>query len=39
VRHHHAVHEGGWTMTPVEGASPHASGYWELTPPPRPPQP
>jgi hypothetical protein len=35
VRHHHAVHEGGWTITRAAGIPPGATGYWELTPPER----
>jgi hypothetical protein len=34
VRHHHAVHEGGWLITPVDGADPMAPGYWRFDPPP-----
>jgi hypothetical protein len=33
VRHHHAVHEGGWTLTPTPGVSPRATGCWTFTPP------
>ena len=33
VRHHHAVHEGGWTITPTDGIDPHATGCWTFTPP------
>ncbi len=33
VRHHHAVHEGGWTVTPVDEADPLSHGYWQFTPP------
>jgi hypothetical protein len=32
-QHHHAVHEGGWTVTPVDGADPLTHGYWQFTPP------
>jgi hypothetical protein len=35
VLHHHAVHEGGWTITPVDGAGTHETGYWTFTPPER----
>ena len=39
VRHHHAVYEGGWLMTPVDGADPLAPGYWRFDPPHPRPQP
>lgn len=42
VAHHHAVHEGGWTMRLAAGSSGHERGCWEFTPPPtrrRPPRP
>jgi hypothetical protein len=39
VRHHHAVHEGRWRITPTAGSSPHESGHWTLHPPPPPPRP
>jgi hypothetical protein len=35
VRHHHAVHEGGWRMSRAAGVSAHGSGCWEFDPPPR----
>jgi hypothetical protein len=34
VAHHHAVHEGGWTMALRHGATEHETGSWEFTPPP-----
>jgi hypothetical protein len=34
VGHHHAVHEGGWTMALRAGMTGHESGCWEFTPPP-----
>jgi hypothetical protein len=37
VKHHHAVHEGGWTMARTPGAHPHETGCWTASPPsPRP---
>ena len=33
VRHHHAVHEGGWSVTPHSELSAHTSGCWIFTPP------
>lgn len=33
VRHHHAVHEGGWTITATPGTHPHQHGCWSLAPP------
>jgi hypothetical protein len=33
VRHHHAVHEGGWTMARTAGVSAHTTGCWTFTPP------
>jgi hypothetical protein len=33
VKHHHAVHEGGWTITPTPGIDPHTTGCWTFTPP------
>jgi hypothetical protein len=33
VKHHHAVHEGGWTITPTDGVDPHTTGCWTFTPP------
>ena len=35
VRHHHAVHEGGWTITRAAGVPPGGSGAWDFTPPER----
>jgi hypothetical protein len=35
VRHHHAVHEGGWTITRATGVPPGGSRAWEFTPPER----
>jgi hypothetical protein len=35
VRHHHAVHEGGWTITRATGIPPGATGCWQFTPPER----
>ncbi|MDA8434987.1 MAG: HNH endonuclease signature motif containing protein, partial [Actinomycetales bacterium] len=32
-KHHHAVHEGGWTITPTDGIDPHTTGCWTFTPP------
>jgi hypothetical protein len=32
-RHHHVVHEAGWTLSPNPGADPAASGYWAFAPP------
>ena len=32
--HHHALHEGGWTMALKSGWSGHESGCWDFTPPP-----
>jgi hypothetical protein len=34
IAHHHAVHEGGWTMQLTHGATGHETGCWEFTPPP-----
>ncbi len=34
VAHHHAVHEGGWTMSLRRGANGHEQGCWTFTPPP-----
>jgi hypothetical protein len=39
VRHHHAVHEGRWRITPTPGSSPHQTGHWTLHPPPPPHRP
>ena len=33
IRHHHAVHEGGWTITSTDGVDPHTTGCWTFTPP------
>ena len=33
VRHHHAVHEGGWTITRTDGVDPHTTGCWTFAPP------
>ena len=33
VAHHHAVHEGGWTMRLRPGATGHEHDCWEFTPP------
>jgi hypothetical protein len=33
VRHHHAVHESGWTLSRAAGIPPGATGCWEFTPP------
>jgi hypothetical protein len=35
-RHHHAVHEGGWTISPAPGGGPHTTSCWQFAPPPRP---
>ncbi len=36
-RHHHVVHEAGWTITPAGGGDPATTGYWAFDPPrPRP---
>jgi len=35
VRHHHAVHEGGWSITRATGIPPGGTGAWEFTPPAR----
>jgi len=37
-RHHHAVHEGGWSIS-TTGTDPRRSGYWTFSPPPRPRRP
>jgi hypothetical protein len=39
IRHHHAVHEGGWTITRTAGIPPGGTGCWEFTPPARPRRP
>jgi hypothetical protein len=39
VRHHHAVHEGGWTITRAAGIPPGGTGCWAFTPPARQPRP
>jgi hypothetical protein len=36
-RHHHVVHEGGWTITPRAGMVETQPGYWEFLPPAPPP--
>lgn len=36
VRHHHAVHEGGWTLRRRHGVPATTSGAWAFDPPPRP---
>jgi hypothetical protein len=33
VKHHHAVHEGGWTMSRTPGVHPHQTGCWSTAPP------
>ena len=33
VQHHHAVHEGGWTISRTAGVDPHTTGCWTFTPP------
>jgi len=35
VRHHHAVHEGGWAITRTAGTPPGVAAYWTFTPPER----
>jgi hypothetical protein len=35
VAHHHAVHEGGWSMRLRAGVTGHEQGCWEFDPPPR----
>ena len=35
VRHHHAVHEGGWFVTRATDIPPGGSGCWVFTPPER----
>jgi hypothetical protein len=32
-RHHHVVHEAGWTITPTPDFDPGSRGYWEFDPP------
>jgi hypothetical protein len=39
VRHHHAVHEGGWSITRAAGIPPGGTGCWDFTPPERRRQP
>jgi hypothetical protein len=39
VAHHHAVHEGGWTMTLKYGFTGHERDCWDVTPPHRPTRP
>jgi hypothetical protein len=34
LAHHHAVHEGGWTMALKPGYTGHETGCWAFTPPP-----
>ena len=34
VAHHHAVHEGGWTMRLRDGFTGHEQGCWAFEPPP-----
>ncbi len=34
-RHHHYVHEGGWTITARAGISYNQPGYWQFDPPER----
>jgi len=34
-RHHHAVHEGGWSLAPTAGLQPHEHGYYTWVPPAR----
>jgi hypothetical protein len=38
-RHHHAVHEGHWTITATPGVNPSTTGHWTFHPPPRPQRP
>ena len=39
AKHHHAVHEGGWTITPVPGTDPGCPTWLTFTPPdPAPPR-
>jgi hypothetical protein len=33
VAHHHAVHEGGWTMRLRDGCTGHEQGCWAFEPP------
>jgi len=35
VRHHHAVHEGGWTLSRAPGIPPGGTGHWQFAPPER----
>jgi hypothetical protein len=39
VRHHHAVHEGGWVMRLRDGMTGHEQGCWAFAPPDRPARP
>ena len=39
VRHHHAVHEGGWRITRTADIPPGGTGAWEFAPPARPRRP
>jgi len=32
--HHHAVHEGGWTIASKPGCTGHEQGCWDFEPPP-----
>jgi hypothetical protein len=34
IAHHHAVHEGGWTMALKPGFTGHETGCWDFTEPP-----
>jgi hypothetical protein len=33
IAHHHALHEGGWTMALKAGCTGQETGCWEFTPP------
>jgi hypothetical protein len=35
-RHHHAVHEGGWSVAATPGLDPGSTGHWRFTAPDRP---
>jgi hypothetical protein len=39
VRHHHSVHEGGWTISRTAGIPPGGTGAWTFAPPARRHQP
>jgi hypothetical protein len=39
VRHHHAVHEGGWSLSREPGIPPGGTGHWQFAPPERPRRP